>query len=312
MASVKLPTAHIGCCAVAQTVRLSGRVMSTKFGTAVLTPLIPSGLQPGRPARQEVARAGTELQAAIQQEVCRLGFDRFLFRRCRLGAYSVIDWVSSVGRIIEKWHEVYRQRGFGAVDPRFRVAASSSIPEVWYRAKYPDTREMRDLFDTVDALGVGSGVCLVVHRPDPSTVDFFQIATSNPYVDTVRKKQIALVLPKIWSLATHAYASGMAELLDQGAEESQSVLTERQTECLALAARGLPSRRIAEALGISERTVGAHIQACILRLNARNRGEAVANAVRAGLLNASGRVRPAIYRASTLGDRLRKHCTVVD
>ena len=113
-------------------------------------------------------------------------------------------------------------------------------------------------------------------------------------------------MPEIWALAIYGYASGVANALTESARKAPPLLTERQLGCLSLAATGLKSRQIADVLAISERTVEAHIQACIARLGARNRSGAIASAINASLINVSGRLRPTVYRASTPGGTARK------
>lgn len=61
-------------------------------------------------------------------------------------------------------------------------------------------------------------------------------------------------------------------------------LTPREREVLALVARGLPNRAIAETLGIRERTVKFHVSALLGKLGAQNRTQAVALATERGLL----------------------------
>lgn len=51
------------------------------------------------------------------------------------------------------------------------------------------------------------------------------------------------------------------------------VLTERQLACVTLAARGLSNREIADQVGISERTVKAHIEAVRHKLGGIKRRE---------------------------------------
>lgn len=53
-------------------------------------------------------------------------------------------------------------------------------------------------------------------------------------------------------------------------------LTPRQQQCLALAARGLSSRSIAERLGLSARTIDEHLLRACLTLGVRTRIQAVA------------------------------------
>jgi DNA-binding NarL/FixJ family response regulator len=64
----------------------------------------------------------------------------------------------------------------------------------------------------------------------------------------------------------------------------QDRITGREREVLALLAEGLPSKAIAERLGITERTVKFHVGEIIARLGAVNRAQAVAIARQRGLL----------------------------
>lgn len=64
-------------------------------------------------------------------------------------------------------------------------------------------------------------------------------------------------------------------------------LSDRQKDCLRLAAEGLTSKDIALKLGIGYATVANHIGSAIVRLGATNRSHAVAIAKEKGLLEAS-------------------------
>ncbi|MBS2965077.1 response regulator transcription factor [Actinocrinis puniceicyclus] len=59
-------------------------------------------------------------------------------------------------------------------------------------------------------------------------------------------------------------------------------LTERERDVLKLIADGLSTREVAMKLSYSERTIKAVLQALTIRLNLRNRTQAVAYAVRNG------------------------------
>jgi DNA-binding NarL/FixJ family response regulator len=68
--------------------------------------------------------------------------------------------------------------------------------------------------------------------------------------------------------------------------EVRSRLTPRETETLDLLARGFTNREIGVALGISERTAKAHVEAILAKLEAADRAEAVDSAYKRGLLRA--------------------------
>ena len=61
-------------------------------------------------------------------------------------------------------------------------------------------------------------------------------------------------------------------------------LTSRQLQILPLLAEGMPNKRIADALGLTEGTVKQHLKDLFRRLNANNRTHAVREARRLGLL----------------------------
>ena len=61
-------------------------------------------------------------------------------------------------------------------------------------------------------------------------------------------------------------------------------LTSRQLQILPLLAEGMPNKRIADVLGLTEGTVKQHLKDLFRRLNANNRTQAVSEARRLGLL----------------------------
>jgi DNA-binding NarL/FixJ family response regulator len=61
-------------------------------------------------------------------------------------------------------------------------------------------------------------------------------------------------------------------------------LSERESEVLALVARGAANREIARSMGLSVRTVEAHLRSIFSKLQVGSRTEAVVFAVKAGLL----------------------------
>ena len=79
----------------------------------------------------------------------------------------------------------------------------------------------------------------------------------------------------------------IARVLDRPSTEKRgenSVLTERELEVLKAASRGERSKEIAIHLGISERTVKAHLDSVYNKLGVDSRAAAVATAIERGLL----------------------------
>ena len=72
---------------------------------------------------------------------------------------------------------------------------------------------------------------------------------------------------------------------DRPAQSVESPLTPREQEVLVLVARGLPNRRIGEALFISDKTASVHLSHIMAKLGATTRTEAVSLARQRGLLD---------------------------
>jgi NarL family two-component system response regulator YdfI len=89
--------------------------------------------------------------------------------------------------------------------------------------------------------------------------------------------------------AVHALSQGMIvgprQLLFPVQDDeniTRGTLTDRESEVLALLAKGLANKQIAMALGISEHTVKFHVSSIYTKLNATNRTQAVREGLRNG------------------------------
>jgi DNA-binding NarL/FixJ family response regulator len=92
--------------------------------------------------------------------------------------------------------------------------------------------------------------------------------------------------PDALRAAVRAAASGAVAVAQQALEArlSLSRLTSREQEVLRLVAAGHPTREVARRLCYSERTIKNVIHDVVTKLNARTRSQAVAEAVREGLI----------------------------
>ena len=85
-------------------------------------------------------------------------------------------------------------------------------------------------------------------------------------------------------LAPVAATAVLRRVRGEAQPDSAPSLTPRERSVLAHLARGLGNKQIAAALGITERTVKFHMSAVFSKLGASNRTEALARALRQGLL----------------------------
>jgi len=111
--------------------------------------------------------------------------------------------------------------------------------------------------------------------------------SSNPVLDSMRRAAIAASLGDILLLGAYFHEIFRKGVIDQGAVPTSrgAPLSQRQRQCLELAARGLTTEEIASKLKISARTAQFHFDCIRSKLGAANRQEAVAMAISEGAIH---------------------------
>ena len=116
----------------------------------------------------------------------------------------------------------------------------------------------------------------------------FALSSATPRIGSERRAEIVERLGDILLLGACFHEIFMKSVVEKGfPPPSQGApLSARETQCLALAARGQTTQDIALQLGIAERTVQFHFDGIRSKLGAANRQEAIAKAVATGLIGA--------------------------
>jgi NarL family two-component system response regulator LiaR len=81
-----------------------------------------------------------------------------------------------------------------------------------------------------------------------------------------------------------AVAARLVDTLEDGRDDRVEQLTRREREVLVLIGRGFPNKRIADELGIAEKTVKVHVSHVLAKLGVADRTQAALFAVREGLV----------------------------
>lgn len=105
-------------------------------------------------------------------------------------------------------------------------------------------------------------------------------------------------------MAVAARESKLAFAIESSAQRRRRPvkLTARETEILSLVARGLDSRRVANLLVVSKRTVDYHLANAYEKLGARNRIQAIVAACGLGLLP----FEPAFRQPKSIAEQLEQ------
>ena len=178
----------------------------------------------------------------------------------------------------EGWMRRYDENGYAHVDPVMAQIRRTSLPVPWSEAPYdPSDPGPSRVMNEAPEFGLMEGVSVAI-----STTRGFQAGVS------FSARKLRLTKPEQAALHLVAlYAHGWARAL-LGAEEpppSKPALSPRELECLKWAAEGLTAWEISVILSLSHRTVEQYLASATQALGAVNRVQAVAEAMRRGILD---------------------------
>jgi DNA-binding NarL/FixJ family response regulator len=200
-------------------------------------------------------------------------------------------------------HPVVREglRGMLAAEPDIEVtgeAASGPEAVALARALSPDVILM-DLRmpggDGVDAIRQLAGIAVVVLTTYDSDADILRAVEAGAAGYLLKDTPRAVLADSVRAAArgetvlAPAVAGRLLGRLRAGQAPRPERLSARETEVLALAARGLTNAEIGRSLYVSEATVKTHLLRAFAKLGVSGRTAAVARAIETGALPPPGR-----------------------
>lgn len=216
----------------------------------------------------------------------RLGFDGFTYLVVRpgtVGTELLRHWTTAGTR----WKTLYRKHAFHLVDPRVTLTVDRSVPLTWRHETAQPCLDARAFRDAASANGIRSGVSMSLRQAHGERAivawDCGDDREGVARADGTRGELAALAL-----LACFLHERLCRERSPAEPTALAAALTQRECECLSLAARGLTSTDIAAKVGIAVRTVNFHIGNIVRKLGALNRGEAIARGVALNLITMHG------------------------
>lgn len=193
-------------------------------------------------------------------------------------------------------HAVFRQGLVGCLDGFDgigRVEAVASIQDAW---SHPALGEAQVVL--LDAMldGAGEFVASVLQFTDTRVVALAAKEHVERLASLIDSGAVAALVredltPERLGLSLRAVAAGATTMLPSLRQHMPTAagvagpeLTTREQRVLALVADGLPTREIGEELHYSERTVKKVLGDVVVKLGARSRSQAIARAVRQGII----------------------------
>jgi LuxR family quorum sensing-dependent transcriptional regulator len=170
------------------------------------------------------------------------------------------------------WFDIYTREDYVRVDPVIRLCRNSVQPFEWSEAPYDREKEPRaaEVMDRATDFRMRDGFCLPIHGINGYEACF---SMSGVNLDLSPRTKPALHL-----MAMYAFERARL-LLAPISHRTADLLTPREREALMWAAAGKSAADTGEILGITERTVTAHIVSACQKLDAANKTQAVARAL---------------------------------
>lgn len=227
------------------------------------------------------------LKSLLDSAVHQLGFRHFIYRGHVPGLPAGAGDIQ-IDTAPVAWHDYRRQPRIGSDwDPLHVRALRTVTPVLWCKVRPSNPF----YFDKARELGLATGVTQPIHGPrgDWSSISFIKDRGG-----LRSERDVLAALPQcqlLTSLAHDAVQRIVARRLDSSTDLDRRLpemnLSDRENECLELAARGKTIQQIATILPISERTVAFHLANARRKLQAGSLRHAVTKAASLGLIRAA-------------------------
>lgn len=176
------------------------------------------------------------------------------------------------------WSARYAKHHYHSIDPRIVGTQGRHVPIVWDAAREYSDRRVRSFLDHAGQFRICSGVAIPLHDARAGRV-VVAWDSAISVADRERHSTLESSLGTLTLLAAFLHEAMLAHSLPSLWRRARSTLSDRERDCLLLAAHGMTSLDIGVKLGITERTVNFHFGNIIDKLGVLNRSEAIARAV---------------------------------
>jgi DNA-binding CsgD family transcriptional regulator len=227
-----------------------------------------------------------EIAAAARKFAHTLGFEHFIF-----GFRTPISLTHPTQFILSgyprAWREHYDKNSYLAIDPVITRALGTILPFDWEELDKSDPR-VAQLFREAAEYGLRYGFSVPVHGGHGEG-GVLSLARAQPPLPVALAERQHLFQQAQWFSAV--LQTKLRRLVFEEVTPDARQLTQREHDCLRLAAEGQSAQDIARALHITERTVVFHLNHAEEKLGTTRRQHAVARGV------ALGQIEPAAYPA---------------
>lgn len=225
----------------------------------------------------DLVSTAQEVVDAMERSFALFGFENFIITGLP-HPKERFDQVVLLRKWPLGWFEIYTKEDYVRVDPIIRLCRNTVQPFEWSEAPYDRETEPRtaEVMDRATDFRMRQGFCLPIHGLNGYEACF---SMSGVDLDLSSRTKPALHL-----MAMYAFERAR-QLLAPDLDRVPNPLTPREREALQWAAAGKSAAETGGILGITERTVTAHIVSACQKLDATNKTQAVARALQHRLIS---------------------------
>lgn len=234
--------------------------------------------------RSNQAQTRDEVFELFRQTVAEFGFDRIAFAATTAAAQEALarqDLKPVVAlNFPSDWVHHYFANKYQDIDPIMQLSPQSDTILDWNQLLTQGqltSRQTRLMLESREA-GLHNGISIPVHGARGESY-----VASLACTNLVRDGPPDLGGLQLAAVQLHLAYSRLAQR--ERSEQQLVRLTDRERECLTWTARGKSAWAISMILGVSEHTVNFHLKSVMRKLKTSNRIQAVALAVRLGLVS---------------------------
>jgi LuxR family quorum-sensing system transcriptional regulator CciR len=222
-----------------------------------------------------------DLAALLEGAVESLGFDYVaLMHHVHLTTPEAARWAVQVIDYPESWRALIRARDYLADDPVLAACQKSAVAFLWSELpeRYAMNARQVEILEAAFACGLAEGFTVPVNVPG-------EFIGSCSFGLAPGRSVPRQVLPAAQYVGCFAFeAARRIQRIEyarqsDAADDAQRRLTQRQFDCLVLAAQGKSDWHIAQLLGISSDTVHQHIESAKRRYGVASRTQLVVRAL---------------------------------
>jgi len=218
-------------------------------------------------------------------DICRfhsqqLGFDNFIYA-LRIPTQFSESRIVMIKGYPDEWLSHYFENAFYDNDPVIDYCSKALVPIQWHNLRIKENSLGGRVMNEAAEFGLKTGLSMPVHSPQ-GEFGIFSLSVDSRLI--AAQAVTAHALPYVQLMAGYLHEA-LRRVIDLSNKVEKALLTEREKECLRLAADGKTSWEIGRLLNLSERTANFHLNNAMVKLDVSNRQHAVAKSILQGLIN---------------------------